>query len=144
MKYIKLFERSYSIYELITMAQYQAGDLLLQEVAKQEPSYDFIKEIIEYTTVDINYIGYQGINALHIASMYGYTKIVELLLEHPDIDINKIDAEGNTALIWASYREHERIVRLLLDRPEIMVNIQDKSNNAALTWAAYKGNEKII
>ena len=50
--------------------------------------------------------------ALMLASMYGYTEIVELLLE-VGLDVNSKDEYGYTALEWAKQEKHKDIVNLL-------------------------------
>ena len=79
MKYIKLFEHTYSTYDLITMPEYQAGELLIAEIAKGLPDIQFIKNLLEYSKIYVNWQDEGGLTALIWATDRGHTEIIELL-----------------------------------------------------------------
>jgi len=150
MKYIKLFEEhSYSIYELITMAEYQAIELLIEEINKENPDLELIKDILDYSVVDINSKDSDDRTALMWATIKEPTyekdeKVVELLLKHPQIDVNVQTLSGSTALMYATYWGKEKCVELLLNHPGIDVNLQNERGYTALMLAADNGYEKCV
>jgi ankyrin repeat protein len=145
MKYIKLFEEhSYSVYELITMAAYEATDLLIEEIKKRTPDLDLIRDIFEYSVVDINGKKSNGWTALIYAAELGKEKAVELLLNHPGIDVNVQTEWGRTALMLAAYKGNEKVFKMLLNHPGINVNLQDNVGWTALFYAADWENEKAV
>ena len=115
MKYIKLFEHTYSTYDLITMPEYQAGELLFDEIAKSSPDLQFINDLLEYSKVFVNWQDDWGVTALMWASWKGHTEIARMLLEKPEIDVNLQDEDGYTALMWASEEVHTEIANLIKD-----------------------------
>ena len=115
MKYIKLFEHTYSTYDLITMPEYQAGELLFDEIAKSSPDLQFINDLLEYSKVFVNWQDDWGVTALMWASWKGHTEIVKLLLERPEIDVNLENKRGQTALMNASAYGRTEIANLIKD-----------------------------
>ena len=144
MKYIKLFEHTYSIYDLITMPEYQAGELLLKEIEKDVPDIQFIKDLFEYSKVYVNWQNSGDSTALMWASINAHTEISRMLLERPEIDVNLQDNIGMTALIWASGNDQTEIVQMLLERPEILVNLQNEDGSTALMRASWYGYPQIV
>ena len=45
----------YTMYGLITMPEYQAGELLLEEIKKSLPDIQFIKNLLEYSKIYVNW-----------------------------------------------------------------------------------------
>ena len=132
MKYIKLFEQEYSMYDIITMTPDNAGKILVKECSKESPNMELIQNIVEHSLVDINWETIGGWTAIMTASWEGHTEIVKLLLERPEIDVNLKDEEWDrTALMLASLNCRTEIVRVLLERPEIRVNLQSKRGETA-------------
>ena len=80
MKYIKLFEHSYSIYQLATMAMWEATELLIKETEKNKPDMDLVRDLFEYAVLDVNQVDRDGYTALMLASSEGHTEIVRMLL----------------------------------------------------------------
>lgn len=140
MKYIKLFENShsYSVYDIIVMNPDEAGRILLESIRRQDYDIEIIRDILEYTQIDVN-ISYEGgWTALMFASSYGHTELVELLFEFPDLDINKASNRGYTALMFASANNHQEIVRMLLERPDIDRSITNENGLNAWDQASYE------
>jgi ankyrin repeat protein len=142
--FIKLGANTRSVYDLITMGANQVTDLLLEEIESKNPDLELIKDILEYSVIDVNSKNSVGQTALMRAADNGKEKAVELLLNHPGIDVNLQDRYGWTALIWAAYNGREKAVELLLNHPKIDVNVQDKSGCTALMWGARWGKEKCV
>ncbi len=91
-----------------------------------------------------------GTSALMLASIYGYTKIAELLLENPEktkINVNIKDNYKHTALSFASFHYNIEIVKLFLENSEktnIDVNIKDDLGYTALIQAFRSGHTEIV
>ena len=100
MKYLKLFEQEYSIYDIIIMTPEIAGKVLFDECMKESPDMELIKNILELSPVDVNLQNSGGDTALMRASWYGYPQIVKLLLERPETDVNLQTKNGWTAWDW--------------------------------------------
>jgi ankyrin repeat protein len=138
MKYIKLFEEhNYSVYDLITMGANQVLSLLIEEIKEEYPDLKLIKDILEYSVIDINSKDENGYTPLKLAASRGEAKCVEALLNHPEIDVNLQDKWGNTALMNASMYGREKCVELLLNHPGIDVNVQNLAGWSALMRATY-------
>jgi ankyrin repeat protein len=136
MKYIKLFEEhSYSAYDLITMGANRVLDLLTKEIQKKYSDLELIKDILEYSVIDINSKNSNGWTALTVATDLRKEKVVELLLSHPGIDVNVQSKSALTALMLATYRAWEKCVELLLSHPGIDVNVQNEGGWTALMYA---------
>ena len=117
MKYIKLFEQEYSIYEIIIMTPENAGKVLLGECTKDNPDMELIQNILELSPVDVNRQNSRGDTALMNASYNGHTEIVRMLLERPEILVNLQTGYGWTALMLASAKDHTEIANLIKAHP---------------------------
>jgi ankyrin repeat protein len=84
------------------MAEYQAIELLIEEIKKEDPDLELIKDILEYSVVDVNGKYSGGKTALMFAASSGKAKSVELLLKHPKINVNVQTKIGRTAWDMAS------------------------------------------
>ena len=113
MKYIKLFEQEYSIYDIIIMTPEIAGKVLSEECEKKNPNIELIQNILEFAPVNVNLQTEYGSTALMIASANGHTEIVRMLLEKPEILVNLQNSGGMTALMYASKWGHTEIVNLI-------------------------------
>ena len=143
MKYIKLFEHTYTIYQLATMAMWEATELFFYEINKSEPDMDLVRDLFQYAVLDLTWQNGNGQTALMWASNQGRTEIAQMLLERPEIDVNLQNSGGWTALMYASNLGHTEIARMLLERPEILVNLQDEDGWTALIWASRYGRTEI-
>ena len=117
MKYIKLFEQEYSIYDIIIMTPEIAGKVLFDECMKESPDMELIKNILELSPVDVNVQKNDGFTALMLASLNGHTEIARMLLERPEIDVNVQTEDGVTALMRASLNGHTEIENLIQSHP---------------------------
>lgn len=106
---------------------------------------------------DPNEIGYEGMNLLTYASMYGNKNIVDLLLKKHarSISINArversetaLDFWSWTALMCASYEGNTEIVSLLLEHgadPSILDERTHNIGKSALMLANERGNKNIV
>jgi len=92
---------------------------------------------------DINITCIDGYNALILASIGGYTNIVDMLLKiGADINAKDTNYEEN-ALIIASQFGYIKIVKLLL-KTGIDVNIQNKEKKTALIFARENNHTEIV
>jgi hypothetical protein len=79
---------------------------------------------------------------IHMASMYGHTKSVQLLLSL-GADIHARDGDGRTALHLAVMSNHQSTVRLLLLQGA-NTHALDLSRRNALCYAAERGLDDLI
>jgi ankyrin repeat protein len=132
MKYIKLFEEhSISVYELITMGANQVLNLLIEEIQKENPDLDLIRDILDYSLVDVNGKDSNGWTALMRSANWGKEKSLKLLLNQPGIDVNVQDGIGWTALMLAARWGKEKSVELLLKHPDIDVTLETEYGRTA-------------
>ena len=80
MKYIKLFEHTYTIYDLIAMPMSELTKLLFNEIKKTNPDVNLVRDILEYSIIDVNQPEDEdGYTALMWASSNGHTEIVKMI-----------------------------------------------------------------
>jgi len=97
------------------------SDLLL--AATHDQCEDVVKYLLTYGTIQINKKNAKGNNALHIATIHGFTNIIKLLLTHPDINIHeRTNAHNLTALHIAAGRGNLDIIKLLLTYDETQLD----------------------
>ena len=121
----KLFEHTYTVYDLITMPMWEATELLIRQTMSKKPDMDLVRDLFEYAVLDVNQEYGIGITMLNCASWENHVEIVKTLLERPEIDVNQRDKDGWTALMLASANGCIEVVKLLLEHPKIDVNVQD-------------------
>ena len=80
MKYIKLFEQEYSIYEIITMTPGMASEVLIDEIKKNSPDIELIKNLLDHSLADVNMRTDYESTALMWAARGGNTACVEALV----------------------------------------------------------------
>jgi ankyrin repeat protein len=138
MKYIKLFEEhGYSVYDLITMGVVEAQTLLMKEIDNDVSDLELIRDILDYSVIDINQSDSLGWIPLIYAVLLDKKDVIELLFKHPNINVNVQDIAENTPLIHAVRKGSERMIELLLKHPKIDVNIQNRWGNMAWDMASY-------
>ena len=80
-----------------------------------------------------------GLSALHLAAVYGYTEVAAALLEHR-AEINKAcPGSGDTPLHLAASHNQVQMVSFLLNRGA-NPDVQNKDDKTPLMYAAAKGN----
>ena len=75
-----------------------------------------------------------------IASVKGYTDIVQLLIEKSNPDMTILNGYGGTALIPACERGHVDVVKLLLEKTNVKVNHINKPGWTAMLEAIVFSN----
>lgn len=103
----------YSIFDIIAMSPENASEVLDYEIKKRKPNIELIKNIVEFSPVDINWKDNQGWTFLKRACWLGHREVVTLLLEHSSINIHAKDYVGFTALDAASYKDYYDIMHLI-------------------------------
>jgi len=132
MKYIKLFEEhSYSVYDLITMGAVEAQTLLMKEIDNDVSDLELIRDILDYSVIDINQSDSLGWIPLIYAVLLDKKDVIELLFKHPNINVNVQDIAGSTPLTHAVRKGSERMIELLLKHPDIDLNLRDRWGNTA-------------
>ena len=113
MKYIKLFEQEYSIYEIITMTPGMASEVLIDEIKKNSPDIELIKNLLDHSLADVNMrTDYESTALMWAVGRY-HVNIVKMLLEKPEIDVNLQNEDGETALMRASQFGRTEIANLI-------------------------------
>ncbi|XP_014243304.1 ankyrin repeat domain-containing protein 27-like [Cimex lectularius] len=84
----------------------------------------------------------RGFTVLHIASMYGQPKIVDLLVRL-GAKLNKTDYKGATALHYAGARGHQNSLLILLHAGAVF-DQPDNEGNTVLHLAAANGHESCV
>jgi ankyrin repeat protein len=142
--FIKLGANTRSVYELITMSPHQVHELFLKEIKKRNPDLELIRDILDYSVLDVNTKDSDGYTALFIAVSRRNYKVIELLLNHLKIDVNVKSKGGETALILGVKNGYDRCIELLLNHPGINVNVKSKGGETALMRAIKNGYEFAI
>jgi ankyrin repeat protein len=127
-----------------------SGEELL--IAATENDLEMVSYLVKNTrsTADSNthVLNYSSLKskktALMIASLYGYTKIVEILLLQPGTNFNAVDNWGETALMKASIMGHREVIKLLLNQQGIAINAADMFGWTALLKAAHSGHSAVV
>ena len=126
--------------ELISFSDHKNQELFDAITIKNDTKIDEILQEVNGSGFDIDYPNDQGFTALHMASGFGYTKIVEKLLNHgANIDAKSEDGSEYTPLMVAVLRYYDQTVQKLVKRGA-SVEATDKFGNSAIMLAAMKGN----
>lgn len=79
-----------------------------------------------------------GMSAIHVASIFGLTEMVDLLIEKGS-DVNAADLQGMTPLHLVAQKGHQKLIMLLLHHNS-SINQPDKKRNTALHLASANGH----
>jgi ankyrin repeat protein len=131
------------MYDIIAMHDHEVYKLLLSEIRKQDSDINIIKDILDYSRIDINNEDQLLIPLIEAVSKNKY-EIVEVLLEQPNINPNVSDLIGCTGLIIAVRRKNLQIVKLLLQHPKTDPNQQDINGCSPLMDAITIDDEEIV
>ncbi len=118
--------------DLKTLTPDQLGELLIDEVCKESPDLQYIKNILD-VGCSVEFTMYNGLTALHYAAGYGHLDAVKFLLSI-GADINAKDDKGWTALHWAVIGGNIEAVKFLLSNGA-QVDIKDNNGSTARDYA---------
>ena len=91
--------------------------MLFDEIKKSLPDIQFIKNLLEYSKIYVNWQNSGGETALMRATYIGHTENVKLLLERPEILVNLKDIlVGFSSFVWATKNGHTEIIELLKNK----------------------------
>lgn len=109
-------------------------------IATDRNDIAMVKLFLEYGA-DINIASDEIDNTpIMIASVKGYTDIVQLLIEKSNPDMTILNGYGGTALIPACERGHVDVVKLLLEKTNVKVNHINKPGWTAMLEAIVFSN----
>ena len=91
------------IFEIMVLTPEEATKMLWEELEKDNPDLELIKDILAYSPVDVKVRDYWDLTALIVAAKDGKEKCVELLLNHPGIDVNVQNKYGERAWNLATH-----------------------------------------
>jgi len=95
-----------------------------------------VKEILKvHPAVDVNWKGDGESTALHQATFFGHSTIIEMLLAHPAIDVNLRDGHQETALGKACEAKQVLCARLLLKDSRVNVSLPNGDQVTPLSLA---------
>jgi ankyrin repeat protein len=148
MRYIRLFEQIRpSEFEIIMMTPYEAFKRVKDEIENEKPDLELIKDIFDYSVIDVNYKDENNPTLLHLAILVGKPDIVKLLIEHPNINPNVYDGVWGTPLnstTHTHYRRAERICPILLEHPLTDPNAQNNYGKTPLIIFANQNLKYLV
>jgi hypothetical protein len=101
------------------------------------------KEKYSHFTADPNAKGLNEWTAVHMASAYGYKKILKIIINSCKADLNARTSIARTPLHLATIHNHLKVVKLLV-ASGADVNLKDLENNTALHYASMQGYVDIV
>ncbi|KAL3316754.1 KN motif and ankyrin repeat domain [Cichlidogyrus casuarinus] len=123
--------------------------LMLAAVVQDRPTKKadlaVLEQLVSRAEVNLPSANPQKQNALLLASMHGFSGLVELILRNLKSlkVVNERDAEGSTALMGAVEHNHVEVVKLLLDHPNIDLNCKDNDGVMAIDIAMNASSNEI-
>ena len=109
-------------------------------IATDRNDFAMVKLFLEHGA-DVNIASHKIDNTpIMIASVKGYTDIVQLLIEKSNPDMTILNGYGGTALIPACERGHVDVVKLLLEKTNVKVNHINKPGWTAMLEAVVFSN----
>ncbi|KAK4033885.1 ankyrin repeat-containing domain protein [Parachaetomium inaequale] len=116
-------------------------DQLLRAVKKQDTAA--LGNLFN-SGVYVNTVFNEGSTCLHMASGYGFLKVVSFLLVQRGADTSIRNGGGNTALHYAAWKGHLSVVKLLIQyMDERDLNIKNSHGNTALYEACLFGYRAV-
>ena len=107
-------------------------------IASLNGNMGVVEQLLGHPSIEVNKANYIGVTSLHVASLQGHAKVVELLMKNKELGVNLPEHEGGrTPLITAVHEGHEDVVKLLLSHPMIDINITDKKSWGAINYARW-------
>ena len=128
MKYIKLFENfdSYDPYELMIMFPNKKSEMIISELDKKKPKFNFIQDLITLgANLDWRDEDFLGMTVLHIAVFWNNMEAVRILVE-AGADVNAQDDDGCTPYDLASlYMRDDELREYLMLRTNLTANFNN-------------------
>jgi ankyrin repeat protein len=114
-------------------------------LASELDKWDIVKVLLEEGADPNRQDKWLGSTALHYASHWGRSQVVQVLLDHPKTDPNLKDKyNGDDALYFASFEGHTPVVKKLLNHPNIDPNGQNRYGTIALHLASRFGHTLTV
>jgi len=137
-----------------SLTQEQIVSNLYQEIMQNNKFINFILRknskkninlILTTAKPDLNDVrNEQGQTALHIASIFEQTEVVQMLLDYDPGLIDLTDNDGKTALYNATWNGNIKIIQMLLDKKPDSINIRTMTSISLLHIACYLGYVKVV
>lgn len=87
-------------------------------LASRNGHRDVVKALLDHKA-DAKHTGQYGRTVVHVATVFGHSKVVELLVRESDVDINARDEDNVTAVyvgsLWGNWKAVETLVKLGAD-----------------------------
>jgi len=94
----------------------------------------FIDKILKIPNIDINNINKDGVSALHIACLYRYIDVINILIEYSNIDINLKETKYKlTPIMYLTDSKYLDIVKKLIKKGADLT-LQDINGNTLLHY----------
>ena len=110
-------------------------------VASQIGEYDVLRKLLLHNSEYINSIEYIGINAVHLACMYGRLDILEFL-EKNNGDMRCVTKFGQVPITIATHHGHHDVVARLIDMG-VDIDYSSENVDCALIQSIALGHESI-
>ena len=115
----------------------------LQNWTVRFEAYNLMKVMVK-VKVDTKYFQERGgFTLLHLASLGGYSDIVETIFRDKEIDINEKTEQGDSAIHLASLQDNSVVVDLLLKNRSKIVDA-NKDGMSPMHVAAANGNKSVL
>jgi len=142
---IKIVNRLLSKKVKVDIVNNKGNNAIMEAV--QNDRKNVVQELLkqEYFRKNINYKNKKGQSVLSIATVEGYTGLVDLLLKQKDdkgnliVDINTRNMYGNAPLMEAVFYDHLDMVNNLLEQSNIEVSCVGQFEQTSLMISAHKG-----
>ena len=115
MKYLRLFEDfdSYDPYELMITPPNKKAEMLMQEIEKDEPNLNLVRDLITLGA-NLDWQDTYGWTALHRCASWNHPEIARMLID-AGADLNIQNVYGWTALHRCASQNHPGIAKMLID-----------------------------
>ena len=142
MKYIRLFENfdSYDPYELIILPPNKKAEMIVEEIKKDEPNLELVKDLIQLGS-NLDWQDNYGETALHYCAAWNRLELARMLID-AGANVNIQDEFRNTALHYCTGYNRPKIARMLIDAGAD-VNDQNNYGNTALHRCAIMNHPEI-
>ncbi len=103
-----------------------------------------LSEVVERSSVSITDSSESGLGGLHLASMYGHEKVVQILLGK-GAGADSKDTYGRTPLFYAAENGHSKVVKVLLDHDkDIEISAEILATAASVSRRQVNQEENVL